>query len=176
MPLRLYRVATIGKGFIAIMARPEFGGGSPFADIAAEGVGHVVSLLEPGEARDLGLEAEPEMVRLQQMEFSSFPIPDMGVPASVERYARLTQALARQVHDGTSTLVHCRAGIGRSGLVAAGVLMHAGLTARQALAQISSQRGVRVPETSEQSEWLTDTFAAVLQARSNPDGNRGQQP
>ena len=123
----MYKVATMGNGFLAVMACPTLDAEAPasVANIARLGIKLVVSLLEPGEARTLGLEGERLEARAHGMEFISFPIPDMGLPASVTEFASITKTLFAQVNDGSNTLVHCRAGIGRSGLLTAGVLLHA---------------------------------------------------
>ena len=165
MPVEIYKVGLIGNGFLAIMARPavEPGAIDPFATMANIGVQLVVSLLEPSEARSLGLDNERELVKSCGMDYVTFPIPDMGQPVSVEEFAKLAQVLSKQIGAGVNTLVHCRAGIGRSGLVAAGILMQAGANPEQALEQISKYRGVRVPETSAQQDWLAGDFALFLQ-------------
>ena len=104
-------------------------------ELAAQGVQQVVSLLDPDEARELGLENEAELVNEQSMDFVSFPIPDMGLPGSVDDFARLSKNLFHQVEVGINTLIHCRAGIGRSGLLASAVLLHGGSNLQQAFAQ-----------------------------------------
>jgi hypothetical protein len=50
--------------------------------------------------------------------------------------------------------VHCRQGIGRSGLIAAGVLAASGTSPEDAIAAVSSARGLPVPETSAQRLWV----------------------
>ena len=170
MQAEMYKVGTIGKGFFAIMARPSLDPNEPasVANIARIGINLVVSLLEIGEARVLGLEGERELVKAHGMDFVSFPIPDMGLPASVNEFASLSKLLLRQVDGGVKTLIHCHAGIGRSGLVAAGILLHCDLDPRQAFAHVSKIRGVRVPETPEQEYWLISNQAAIIGA-TEPD-------
>lgn len=51
-------------------------------------------------------------------------------------------------------MVHCRAGIGRTGLVATAILMQDGFSAKSACEMVSSKRGVVVPETQAQRDWL----------------------
>ena len=164
MQAEMYKVGTIGKGFFAIMARPSLEQGDPASvvNISRLGIHMVVSLLENNEARTLGLDAERELVRGLGMDFVSFPIPDMGLPTSVEEFASLTKMLLKQVDAGTNILVHCHAGIGRSGLMAAGILLHCGLDPQQAFAHVSKMRGVRVPETPEQEYWLISNHAAIV--------------
>jgi len=162
----LFKIESIGSGFLAIMAHPgqEQGAASAIALVARDGVHQVVSLLEPAEASALGLDAEAQLVAAQSMAFVSFPIPDMGLPASVSAFAGLARDLYRQVDAGVNTLVHCRGGVGRSGLLAAAVLLHCGMDPRQACEKITRIRGLRVPETREQGDWLQANHAAI----SNP--------
>ena len=88
----MYKVGTMGDGFLAIMACPSIDPEAPasIANIARLGIRQVVSLLEPTEARNLGLEAERLEVKACEMGFMSFPIPDMGLPPSVEDFAQIT--------------------------------------------------------------------------------------
>lgn len=160
----MYKIGSIDDGFLAIMARPSLDPDAPASirNIARLGIQQVVSLLEPSEARILGLEPERWEVKAHSMGFVSFPIPDMGLPPSVADFATLTQTLCKQVSGGLNTLVHCRAGIGRSGLVAAGILLHAGMSPAQAFAHVSKMRGIRVPETPEQEDWLSSNHAAIV--------------
>ena len=164
MQAEMYKVGTIGNGFFAIMARPsiEADAAASVVNIARLGIKLVVSLLEPSEARILGLDNEREQVKAHAMAFVSFPIPDMGLPPSVRKFAGLSRMLFKQVDGGVNTLVHCHAGIGRSGLVAAGILLHCALDPEQAFAHVSRIRGVRVPETREQEFWLVKNRAAIV--------------
>ena len=160
----MYKVGTMGSGFLAIMAHPslEPEAAASITNIARLNIKVVVSLLEPSEARRLGLDAERSVVKAHGMEFVSFPIPDMGLPPSVDDFARLTYHLFKQVNVGFNTLVHCRAGIGRSGLFSAGVLLHVGMNPDEAFDYVSSQRGLRVPETPEQRQWLVDNYDVIV--------------
>jgi hypothetical protein len=51
--------------------------------------------------------------------------------------------------------------LGRSGLLAAAVLMHAGRDARQAFALVASRRGLPLPETRAQGSWLAANQSAI---------------
>ena len=164
MQAEMYKVGTIGKGFFAIMARPSLEENDPASvvNISRLDINLVVSLLEINEARTLGLDAEREQARALGMQFVSFPIPDMGIPTSVEEFASLSKMLLKQIDAGANLLVHCHAGIGRSGLLAAGILLHCNLNPQQAFAHVSKMRGVRVPETPEQEYWLINNHAAIV--------------
>jgi len=163
MSTKLYWLNEEWPGRIALSARPR--GGDWLADEVADwkraGIGGVLSLLEPQEETDLGLCDEAAEVRGHGLEFSSFPIPDRNVPASEARLVRILEELDRKLAGGKNVLVHCRQGVGRTGLVAACLLVKKGISPGAAIEKISAVRGVEIPETEEQREWI-DHFAAPL--------------
>jgi len=57
--------------------------------------------------------------------------------------------------------MHCRQGIGRSGLIAAGLLIAKGVGSAEAVERISKARHAPVPETSDQRAWI-DSLAPSL--------------
>ena len=65
-----------------------------------------------------------------------------------------TGGLEQDLVRGQSVLIHCRQGIGRSGLVAGCLLIRSGVGFDEALRILSTVRGVPVPETEEQIRWL----------------------
>ncbi len=117
-----------------------------------EGIGLVVSLLERDEAAELGLQRERDLCLARGIDFLSFPVPDRGVP---DRHDALT--FLRQVRGaGKPVAFHCRAGIGRSSMMAAAPLALDGLDADEAFVLIRSARGVAVPDTEAQRLWVAD--------------------
>jgi protein-tyrosine phosphatase len=116
-----------------------------------EGVEVVVSLLEPAEVDELDLAAEQAFCEAYGIEFISFPISDRRVPNDREAALRLCRHL---LSDGKAVLIHCRAGIGRSSLMAATTLRLAGMAADQAFDMISNARGLTVPDTEIQRTWV----------------------
>jgi len=165
MQPKFYKVAIIGSGFLAIMARPRVNDQAEddFAGFANAGFKRILSLLEVHEEYVLGLEKEAQLCADAKIEFSSFPIPDRGVPPSAEDLSRLGRKVYLDCAGGESTAIHCRAGIGRSSLVAAAVLLHAGMTVDESLARIQQARGFAVPDTPEQAQWLRDNSRILLQ-------------
>jgi protein-tyrosine phosphatase len=168
----LYEIERIGSGRLAVMGRPRSGdwASDEFAGLAHLGVTEIVSLLESSEARELGLAEEPAYCAAAGIRFHSFPISDRGVPASPEDLSRLACRLYHSCAGGSFAAIHCRAGIGRSGLVCAAVLLHCAFTVREALSAISKARGAQVPDTAEQSEWLSRYQATIVRCHLQRKG------
>jgi protein-tyrosine phosphatase len=121
----------------------------------AEGINAVVSLLEQHEVAELELSEEPTCCRATDIEFVSFPIPDRGVPVSMRETERLVRYLSAAVADGKAVAIHCRAGIGRSSSIAACMLVLNGYDPDSAFAAIAKARGVEVPDTVLQRDWVS---------------------
>jgi hypothetical protein len=83
----------------------------------------------------------------------SFPIPDFGVPGDREAFWSLAAKTATQLKAGGRVLIHCGAGIGRTGTLATCVLLALGqspVKAQQAVSTTGSH-----PETAEQNELVS---------------------
>jgi protein-tyrosine phosphatase len=152
----IHWIGTLRQGRLAIVGRPRAGDWltDEIAGWKAEGITDIVSLLEDHEIRDLELTREADLVIEAGLSFQRFPIPDRGVPFSRIDAETLWLDLANRVRNGRSVAVHCRAGIGRSGLITAGVLMRLGVSPDEAWRKISKARGLPVPDTPEQKQWV----------------------
>lgn len=170
MVSRIFWLPCETAGRVAILSRPASERLTDEATAWREaGVSIVVSLLEPHEQAELGLLREAEQCRAQAIEFVSFPIADRGLPASRQDVVTLAHRLAGTVERGSSVGVHCRAGIGRSAIMAASILMALGRSADGALELITEARGVSVPDTSEQREWIRSMGASLCDAKVRRD-------
>jgi protein-tyrosine phosphatase len=114
----------------------------------------VVSLLEKDEAAQLELAHEAAVAESKSVRFTSFPIPDRGVPASTRDALTLLSNIAATLDAGQNVAIHCRQGIGRSGLIAAGLLVLSGMGVEKAVAAVSAARGQTIPETPAQLQWI----------------------
>jgi protein-tyrosine phosphatase len=163
MQAKVFWVAGPWRGRLGILPRPR--GGDWLRDETTAwreaGIDLVVSLLEPEEEAQLVLEGEAAAAAASGINFRPFPIPDRGVPASRESVAALATEIVDALDTGKNVAVHCRQGIGRSGLMVGGVLIAAGTDLDAALTAIKESRGLEVPETEEQRRWLGD-FASWL--------------
>lgn len=150
-------------GKLALASRPR--GGDWLEDEMAEwrraGVDTVLSLLTPEEELDLDLKIEAREVTARGMKFASLPIPDRQVPNSEAEVSAALDRLDADLAAGKNVVIHCRQGIGRTGLVAACLLVTKGMNPEAAVKRLSAARGVPVPETAEQRRWI-DHYAAVL--------------
>ncbi len=162
-----YLVAGPWRGRLAILARPR--GGDWLEDEVHEwrrlGIDVVVSLLTPDEVEEFDLTDEANYCRSNGMEFVALQVPDRGVPPSREAVLELVSQLDAQLSSGNTVGIHCRQGIGRSGVLAACLLVSSGMAPESVFERLSESRGVPIPETSEQREWV-EGFAAKL-ARQN---------
>jgi rhodanese-related sulfurtransferase len=121
------------RGKLAVATRPR--GGDWLEDEASgwrqAGLNLIVSLLESEEAAHLDLVQEADVAKSKGINFISFPIPDRGVPASMRAALSLLRKIAEALDEGKNVAVHCRQGIGRSGSIAAGVLVTSGIGSRR---------------------------------------------
>jgi hypothetical protein len=81
------------------------------------------------------------------------PVPDLHAPPLSDAVA-LLHDLRRQVVEGRGVVVHCGAGIGRAGTIAAGLLMVLGEPMGRALATVAAHRPTAGPEAGVQTELL----------------------
>jgi protein-tyrosine phosphatase len=164
MAARVYWIDGPWKGRLAIVPRPR--GGDWLEDDSADwreaGIDVVVSFLTPDEAIELDLEAEQAFCEAQGIRFVSFAIPDRNVPASQVAAVALVRELGESLVEGKTVAVHCRQSVGRSALLAACLLASAGEQPHLAFERISLARGVAVPDTAEQVQWLVDRAALMI--------------
>jgi protein-tyrosine phosphatase len=152
----IYKVISSGNGFLAVMARPRSGEWlrDELVGLRQAGVATIASLLEPREEAELELTLEASIAEELGLKFASLPIVDRGVPSIAGDFHRFAARLADDVRSGRGVVVHCRAGIGRSGITAAAILVQLGHEPRSVFEMVSTARGIRVPDTDQQLEWF----------------------
>ncbi len=101
------------------------------------------------------------LARAQGMGYYSFPIPDYSVPRSRAELLRFLSRLEEALESGKNVAVHCRAGIGRSSIIVASLLVSAGLEPEEAFRRIEKARGRPVPDTPEQRDWVAQNVATT---------------
>jgi len=118
------------------------------------GVDVIVSALTAAENEELGLIEECQCCQETGVQFVSFPIEDRSVPSSSDEFKELIDSVVDYLRKGKSVAVHCRAGIGRSSMIVASVLIRNGLSAESAFSAIEESRGCSVPDSPEQRHWV----------------------
>lgn len=153
---RLFTIANVPAGKLSIMARPR--GGEWLADeitcLKKDGVDTLLSLLEDAEIDDCGLFDEKRLAGEAGIVFRRYPITDRHVPSDRAQTRAIVASLAEELRAGRHVVIHCRAGIGRSALMAACVLIDLGMATDNAWDMISKSRGVAVPDTEAQRRWV----------------------
>lgn len=163
---KLHWVDGPWPGKLALAARPR--GGEWLEDEIVRwrraGANTLFSLLTPEEESELDVGQEAAKARAHEMNFLSYPIPDRKVPDCEGDLARALEKLEAELTAGRNVVLHCRQGIGRTGLVAACLLLTKGVDAESAVKLLSAARGMPVPETSEQRRWIdhyAESFATL---------------
>ncbi|HYB33576.1 MAG TPA: ADP-ribosylglycohydrolase family protein [Steroidobacteraceae bacterium] len=126
------------------------------ARVLAAGITYFLDLTHPGESvpYDHGLPLEIDYLRK--------PIPDHGLPAEPGHMGETLLCLRQALRAGRVVYLHCRAGIGRTAMVAGCLLVEQGLSGDEALAELNRvwQQSARaedwpaVPETKEQADYV----------------------
>jgi protein-tyrosine phosphatase len=166
MGAKVFWVTGPWRGRLGIVPRPR---GAEWLDDETRawreaGIDVVVSLLEPHEEVEFALTRESTASAASGLTFRSFPIPDRSVPKSHEAVAQLVDQLLDALHAGKNVVLHCRHGIGRSAMIAAAALIAGGQTAEHAINAIRLSRGLEVPETHAQRQWISD-FSSWLASK-----------
>ncbi|MEZ4657731.1 MAG: dual specificity protein phosphatase family protein [Caldilineaceae bacterium] len=149
-------------GRLAIVARPR--GNEWLADEVRHwghnGIDVVISLLTPPEKSELGLNQEALLAAEAGIQLLAFPILDRGVPSSLGEVSHFVEEVSALLQQGKNVAIHCRQGIGRSGLLAASLLVSAGIDPDHAFERIEDARGAPVPDTPVQRQWV-EKFARI---------------
>ncbi|MGA3162290.1 MAG: hypothetical protein ABSC77_13870 [Terracidiphilus sp.] len=127
--------------------------------LKSSGIQTLVSLLERREVIALGLEDEGLAAAGIGLNFFSYPFPYSHIPVDKASFRNFVAMLADRLRAGESVGVHCRGSIGRAFIVAAGTLIHLGWQPKAALKAIEAARGVSVPDTKEQADWILNYSA-----------------
>lgn len=153
--------ATPGRLFLSRMpGRVDVFQPRPFSQdsqaIADHGIALVVCLAPLDEVR----RKSPDYARALEAgdlpwEWLGFPVADFSVPTDRDGFLRLARDLAARLQAGERVLIHCAAGIGRTGLLAVCVLMVLGMECEVALDAVrGAGAGSEAPEQNALIRWV----------------------
>jgi protein-tyrosine phosphatase len=156
MYTKIYWIHQFDNAQLGIMARPR---GNDWLEeeiikLKKQNIGIWISLLEPHETSEVGLRDQASLCSKHKLNFINFPIVDRGVPEKGSKVDQLISQLALKIQGGETIVIHCRMGIGRSSIIAASILLQYGFKTEQILQKITSARGLKVPDTEQQVQWL----------------------
>lgn len=129
------RFVKVGHGRLALYHRPRR---DMFASLRRTGCTHVVTLLKDSENAKL----YGDLARQAGLEWIWLPVPNGNYPQKAvhERLIQAMPELSRLLDEGNSLLIHCSAGIHRTGMVAYGLLRWRGVDSVQAMKLIRRMR------------------------------------
>ena len=147
-------------GNLAIMPRPRAGEWL-IDELQAwknAGVTTIVSTLTKLEVFELQLQNEENACLQLGINFISIPIFDRQVPQSAKQLVHKLQQIEEDLMRGYGVAIHCRMGVGRSSLLAGCILARQGFQPERLFPVIAKARGLEVPDTLEQKQWVLKNF------------------
>jgi protein-tyrosine phosphatase len=127
------------------------------ATIKSWGADAIISLLEDFDYEELQV---PELPAVYQREFKiwhNLPIQDKNAPDQdwLKNWLSVREQIRTQLNNGEKIMIHCEGGFGRTGTVAAMILMDFGYSVTDAIIECRKARELSV-ETSVQERFLMD--------------------
>ncbi len=104
------------------------------------GTHRVVCLLPQDELAALGAAQLPALLEEHEVLFTQCPVVDSRAPTDATVFAALVRATLKELREGHRVVVHCRAGFGRTGTLAACCLCEAGVAGEEAIRLVRAER------------------------------------
>ena len=122
--------------------------------IQAWGATVIVNLIEDHEMVELGVHDTAQHLPAG-IDYIRLPIPDFGVPSPAwhAQWQVESPLLLDRLRAGESILLHCKGGLGRTGMIAARILVELGLTPEESIVAVRQARSGTI-ETREQEVYV----------------------
>ena len=120
------------------------------------GASAIVSLIEEHEFQALKVPGLGNAVVERGMKWFHLPIPDFQPPGSAfrQRWVNAGREIKAILDSGHNIVIHCKGGLGRTGTIAAQLLVEYGNTPDDAIDRVRQARGRESIETSAQEEYI----------------------
>jgi len=113
----------------------------------------VVTLLDTIEVTRLDISTLGKFLKENNIYWKHFPIQDLSIPTDGDLLIKLLVLMKKLLDDDKSVLIHCYAGLGRTGLLATTLLVSLGLEAKISIEYIRKVRPGSI-ETIEQENFV----------------------
>ena len=104
-----------GKIFRSPMPFSNFDRTDVWSSFLEEGIDLVIVLTEQQEYQVYAQKDLPVFYRSQGMDVLHIPIPDLGIPVDLSSWDEGLKQASQAAREGKNVIIHCLAGIGRTG-------------------------------------------------------------
>lgn len=155
--MELFKIHHINKAELYIASKPNtaFGLENEIKTLGSNKENVVLcSLLTKKEIVKYNLDLEKKICELNKIAFTHLEITDESIPGYVE-FKNLILILLKKSKTNEHIIIHCKHGIGRSGMVAVAMLLHHGYNLKDACQLATKARGYDVPQSKSQRKLLS---------------------
>ena len=119
-----------------------------------------LTLMEQQELEEWGIKELGNAITNQNIDWYHMPIQDMSIPDPnfEAEWVTVGSIIQSTLRDGNNVYMHCRGGLGRSGTVAARILVELGWSSDQAIAKVREIRPGSI-ETKAQEDIVRRSIA-----------------
>lgn len=149
---------------LALGKKGDFMGNAHWRDMTtdmqaakAAGVQVVVNLMETDEMTLWQMQDYFDIAREMGLETLHFPIRDRDVPEDRAVFDHFVTEVLGRLQAGQTVLVHCLGGLGRTGTLAAALLVKTGMPTKAAIAEVRKYRSPKALE-AQQPEFINQYF------------------
>jgi hypothetical protein len=143
-------------------------GEHPFGESPTDAHDRLAALREAGIDYFIDLTEIGEMPNYRRLlskwaEYVRYPIADTALPKEAAQMREIQARIREAMEKGHGVFVHCRAGIGRTGMAMGCFLVEDGMAGRAALEELNrlwkqsarASAWPRIPQTREQADYIT---------------------
>ena len=112
-----------------------------------------LTLMDTKELERFGVANIGEAMTRHQIQWYHFPIQDMCIPNKriKDTWSEISAGLRSTIICGGNVLIHCRGGLGRSGMIAARILVELGWNPEPAIQKVREVRPGAIETTDQES-------------------------
>lgn len=131
------------------------------ATLKQAGASAVISLMPASELATNGAEDIGKQCQVQDMAWFHLPVADEQVPLEDfgQGWKASKQSILERLNAGQDIAIHCKGGSGRTGLIAARIMVEAGIPRADAIALVQALRPKAIQHPAH-INWITQFDAA----------------